>query len=448
MMWVSARQAAADIRQGAVTSEQLVTACLRQIEQREPEVQAWAFLDPVYALQQARTADQRQAAGLPLGPLHGIPVGLKDIIDTADMPTENGTVLHAGRSPANDAALVSTLRQAGAILMGKTVTTELATYAPGKTRNPHNPSHTPGGSSSGSAAAVAAGMVTLAVGSQTNGSTLRPAAYCGVIGYKPSFGLIPRDGMLRQSPHLDQVGLFARCIEDLALLAEVLIGFSPSDAATRPRARPPLLLTAMERPALPPKLAFIRTPRWGHVESDTQRGFAMLLDNLRGHVSEPDYPDRALDVQDIHRTVMEAEIAANFAHEFATGRTHLSDSLQGQIERGERITALAYQRALAEIPLMNRAFDPIFDNHDAILTPAVAGAAPAGLNSTGNPEFCTLWTFCGMPAVCLPLMKGANGLPIGVQLVGRQGEDARLLRTANWLMATISPLPIDCSERS
>ena len=238
-MQPSANQAAAEIRTGAATSEQLVAACLRQIEIREPEVQAWTFLDPAYALQQARAADQRQAAGLPLGPLHGVPVGLKDIIDTADMPTENGTVLHAGRCPGADAAIVTALRNAGAVILGKTVTTELATYAPGKTRNPHNPAHTPGGSSSGSAAAVAAGMVPLAVGSQTNGSTIRPASYCGVFGYKPSFGLIPRDGMLRQSPHLDQVGVFARCIEDVALLAESLVGFSANDPATRPRARMP-----------------------------------------------------------------------------------------------------------------------------------------------------------------------------------------------------------------
>jgi len=246
-MRLSARQAAAEIGQGATTSEQVVAACLKQIEIREPEVQAWTFLDPAYALEQARDADRRQAAGLALGPLHGVPIGLKDIIDTADMPTENGTVLHSGRCPGTDAALVAALRQAGAIILGKTVTTELATYAPGKTRNPHNPAHTPGGSSSGSAAAVAAGMVPLAVGSQTNGSTIRPAAYCGVFGYKPSFGLIPRDGMLRQSPHLDQVGLFANGIEDLALLGEQLIGFSADDAATRPRARPLLLRTNARR---------------------------------------------------------------------------------------------------------------------------------------------------------------------------------------------------------
>lgn len=446
-MWQSAHQAAAEIRSGAATSEQVVAACLKQIEIREPEVQAWTFLDPAYALEQARAADRRQAAGLPLGPLHGVPVGLKDIIDTADMPTENGTVLHSGRCPDVDAALVTALRQAGAIILGKTVTTELATYAPGKTRNPHNPAHTPGGSSSGSAAAVAADMVPLAVGSQTNGSTIRPAAYCGVFGYKPSFGLIPRDGMLKQSPHLDQVGVFARCIEDVALLAEQLIGFSRGDAATRPRAGLPLLRTALQEPAVAPRLAFVRNPVWDHLAADTMRGYAELLERLDRHCAEAECPAEAVDVQEVQRTVMEAEIAASFAREYAIGRSQLSASLQGQIERGRKVTALDYQHALEKIPLMNRSFDAIFDGHDAILTPAVAGTAPAGLTSTGNPEFCTLWTFCGMPAISLPLLTGDNGLPIGVQLVGRRGDDARLLRTANWLLRALPATPIACSER-
>jgi len=446
-MWHSAHQAAADIRRGAATSEQVVAACLKQIQIREPEVQAWTYLDPSYALEQARAADRRQAAGLPLGALHGVPVGLKDIIDTADMPTENGTVLHSGRCPGVDAALVTALRQAGAIILGKTVTTELATYAPGKTRNPHNPAHTPGGSSSGSAAAVAAGMVPLAVGSQTNGSTIRPAAYCGVFGYKPSFGLIPRNGMLKQAPHLDQVGLFARSVDDLAFLAEQLIGFSADDPATRPRARLPLLRTALEEPAVAPRLAFVRNPLWDHLAPDTMRGFGRLLERLGTHCEEADCPAEALDVQELQRTVMEAEIAASFALEYATGRSQLSVSLQGQIERGGKVTALDYQRALKKIPLMNRSFDPVFDCYDAILTPAVAGTAPAGLTSTGNPEFCTLWTFCGMPAMNLPLLTGDNGLPVGVQLVGRHGDDARLLRTANWLLRTLPATPIVCSER-
>lgn len=438
---LTAHQAAAEIRQGIRTSEGLVTDCLKQIDLRETEVQAWTFLDRTYALQQARAADARQRAGMPLGPLHGVPVGLKDVIDTADMPTENGTSLHAGRQPAQDAALVTRLREAGAVLMGKTVTTELATYAPGKTHNPHNPAHTPGGSSSGSAAAVAAGMIPLAVGTQTNGSTIRPAAYCGVFGYKPSFGLIPRDGVLTQSPHLDQVGLFARCIEDLALLGETLIGYSKTDAATSARACPLLLQTAQETPALPPRLAFLRTPLWGHVTDETARAFASLQERLGHSIGEPEFPATAFQVMDWHRTLMEAEIAASFAREYAAGHEQLSVSLRGQIERGRQVLAIDYQEAVRQIPRMNACFDSIFDQYAAIITPAVAGAAPLGLASTGNPEFCTLWTFCGMPALSLPLFRDRSGLPLGVQLVGRHGDDARLLRSARWLLAQLPGAP-------
>ena len=216
------------------------------------EVQAWAFLDPDYALAQARAADELRLSGQPTGPLHGVPIAIKDIFDTADMPTENGSLLHAGRTPSRDATAVAMLRAAGAVIMGKTVTTEFAYFSPGKTRNPHNPEHTPGGSSSGSAAAVAAEMVPLALGSQTNGSTIRPAAYCGVIGFKPTHGLIPRQGILALSRTLDHVGLFARSIDDIALLAEQLVGYDERDPDTRPRARTPFIDVAAEEPPLPP----------------------------------------------------------------------------------------------------------------------------------------------------------------------------------------------------
>src|SRR5262245_25743210 len=219
---VSAAEAARLIREGVISSEQLVQACLARIRDVEPDVQAWAFLDPDHALAQARAADELRMSGAPTGALHGVPVGLKDIIDTADMPTENGSVLHAGRTPSRDASVVTMLRGAGAVILGKTVTTEFANRTPGKTRNPHNPAYTPGGSSSGSAAAVAAGMVPLALGSQTTGSTIRPASFCGVYGLKPTHGLIPRHGMFQLSRSLGHVGLFARSAEDIALLLEEL----------------------------------------------------------------------------------------------------------------------------------------------------------------------------------------------------------------------------------
>jgi len=270
----SAAQAAERMQQGLLASEDLVTACLERIRASEPTVQAWQFLDEQHALAQARAADERRRSGEPVGALNGIPVGIKDIIDTADMPTENGTVLHKGRAPRHDAAVVAKLRAAGAVILGKTVTTECAYFNPGKTRNPHNPEHTPGGSSSGSAAAVAAAMVPLALGSQTAGSVIRPAAFCGVYGFKPTHGLIPRTGVLQLSRTLDHIGLFARGVDDLALLAEELAGHDEGDPDTRPRARPPFSALSKEEPPIPPMLAFIKTPHWERVDADAKEANA------------------------------------------------------------------------------------------------------------------------------------------------------------------------------
>jgi Asp-tRNA(Asn)/Glu-tRNA(Gln) amidotransferase A subunit family amidase len=432
---LNAIDAARGIREGVFTSEQLVQSCLDQIRAADETVRAWAFLDLEHALKQARAADEWRLEGKTLGALHGVPVGIKDIIDTADMPTENGTVLHKGRAPHEDATVVASLRAAGAVILGKTVTTECAYFAPGKTRNPHNPEHTPGGSSSGSAAAVAAGMVPLALGSQTNGSTVRPAAFCGVYGFKPTHGLIPRHGMLALSRTLDHVGLFARTIEDIALLAEQLTGYDERDRDTRPRARIPFGAIAAEEPPLLPMIAFVKTPLWNRVEDETKQALAELVGELGDRVEEMELFPLAAEAWDWHRTIMEAEMAANLEREWQRGREQLSDTLRSLLERGREVRAVDYQRALSRIPLMQETFEELFiQRYDAILTPAAAGTAPAGLSSTGDPSFCTLWTLCGLPAISLPLMQGSNGLPLGVQLVGRRGYDARLLRTARWLV--------------
>ncbi|MEK7371694.1 MAG: amidase, partial [candidate division NC10 bacterium] len=435
---LSASDAARLIRQGAISSEQLVAACLARVRETDALVQAWAFLDPDHALAQARAADDWRGEGRPTGALHGVPVGIKDIIDTADMPTENGSVLHAGRTPSRDATVVAMLRAAGAVIMGKTVTTEFANRAPGKTRNPHNPAHTPGGSSSGSAAAVAAGMVPLALGSQTGGSTIRPAAFCGVYGFKPTHGLIPRHGMFRLSRTLDHVGLFARRIEDLALLAEQVVGHDERDPDSRPRAHIPYRDVAAEEPPLPPMFAFVKTPRWDRVDGDAKEAFAELTDHLGERVEELELSDGAEEALEWHRVIMEAEMAANLEREWDKGRSRLSASLRARLERGREVRALEYLSALARIPELNENFAELFSQrYDAILTPAASGTAPAGLDSTGDPAFCALWTLCGMPALSVPLMQGANGLPLGVQLVGPRHGDARLLRTARWLVAHV-----------
>jgi Asp-tRNA(Asn)/Glu-tRNA(Gln) amidotransferase A subunit family amidase len=436
---LSASEAARLIRDGVISSEQLVEACLTRIREIDPQVEAWAFLDGDYALKQARAADALRLEGKPIGPLHGIPIGIKDIFDTADMPTENGSVIHAGRTPSRDATVVTMLRAAGAVIMGKTVTTEFAYFSPGKTRNPHNPEHTPGGSSSGSAAAVAASMIPLALGSQTNGSTIRPAAYCGVIGFKPTHGLISRHGVSALSRTLDHVGLFARSVEDIALLAEQLVGYDENDPDTRPRARVPFVEVAAEEPPLPPMFAFIKTPYWERADEDTKEGFAEIIEHLGGQVEEVELFPSATEAWQWHENIMSAEMALNLEREWKHGRDRLSEQLRTLIERGHEIRAIDYQRALARINPIHESFVELFEQrYDAILTPAAPSAAPKGLASTGDPSFCTLWTLSGMPAISLPLLQDNNGLPIGVQLVGPRLGDARLLRTARWLATKVA----------
>ncbi|HEV8677105.1 MAG TPA: amidase [Methylomirabilota bacterium] len=437
---LTAVAAAAAIRRGKLTAEEVVAACLERIAEREPVVGAWAFLDRDHAVGQAREADAARRAGRELGPLDGIPVGVKDIFDTADMPTENGTVLHAGRQPTEDAAAVALLRAAGAIVLGKTVTTELAVYWPGKTRNPHDPRRTPGGSSSGSAAAVAAGMVPLALGTQTNGSVIRPAAYCGVVGYKPTYGLISRHGALRQSPPLDQVGVFARSLEDVALLGEALMVYDERDAAMRPRARPRLRDAVAATPPVPPRLAFVRTPMWEQAEPDVRAAFPALVAQLGNRAVEVELPPIFAHAVGWHRTIMEADLAKSFAAEYAAGRDRLSPRLSEMIERGQAYRAVEYNEALEAVPQLHRALAPIFAAYDALVTPATTGAAPIGLESTGSPIFCTIWTLCGVPAVSLPILRGAEAMPLGVQLVAARGDDGRLLRAARWLVEQ-GPVP-------
>lgn len=433
MSALGAREAVGRIKSGTLSARDYALALLECVDGTEAHVQAWTCLDAEYLLKHADAADDARRAGAPCGPLHGVPVGVKDIVDTADLPTENGTVLHAGRQPQHDAVIVARLRAAGGLLMGKTVTTELATYAPGKTRNPRDPSRTPGGSSSGSAAAVAAGMVPLAIGTQTNGSVIRPASFCGVVGYKPTAGWIPRTGVLRQSPALDQVGVFARNVEDAALLAETLCGWDVRDPSTAPRRKPMLLEATLAQKDRPPRFGFVRTPMWERVAPDAQAAFLELANLLGEHVVEIELPDRAGSVIGWHRTLMEADIAASFEAEYTRGADDLSASLRAQIERGRATNADDYRRALEQRVLVAEAFDDLFDGIDAILTPATLGTAPLGLESTGDPVMCTLWTFTGQPAISLPKLHGVDGMPLGVQLVGRRDDDARLLGAAAWL---------------
>ncbi len=425
------------IRSGRIDSVEVMQAYLDRTAEVEDVVQAWVHLDPERALAQAEESDQARREGKPMGPLHGVPVGVKDILDTRDYPPEDGTVLHAGRRPHEDATAVARLRAAGAIIMGKTVTTELAMYSPGKTRNPHDPARTPGGSSSGSAAAVASYMAPLCVGTQTNGSVIRPAAYCGVVGYKPTHGLISRHRILQLSRPLDQVGVLAGSVEDAALLAEALIGFDAQDPDTRPSAAPALLATAREEPPLDPQIAFVRTPIWDQAEESTHEAFAEIVEHLGDAVEEVNLPQQFDDALALHRTIMEADLARSFEQEYARGKDRLSAILREMIERGQKVLAVDYNDGISRIEALNTLLNAVFHKYDAILTPATTGEAPLGLESTGSPVFCTLWTLCGVPAITLPLMTGPAGLPLGVQLVGAKGDDARLLRTGRWLTRAV-----------
>ncbi|MGE0153075.1 MAG: amidase [Reyranellaceae bacterium] len=431
---LSLAQAALEIREGRLSAVELAQACLERIAAVEDEVQAWAFLDPRHALAQAERADDWRRHGKPLAPLHGVPVGIKDIFDTSDMPTEFGSPIHAGRAPRRDAACVARLRAAGAVILGKTVTTEFAYFHPGKTRNPHDPARTPGGSSSGSAAAVAAAMVPGAIGSQTNGSVIRPAAFCGVVGYKPTHGLIPRSGALLLSRALDHVGVFARTIEDAALLAQCMAGHDEADADTRPIAAPPLVEIARQEPPLPPRFAFVRTAVWDQAEADTRDAFAALVERLGEAVQEIDLAASTAPIHELHAIVMQVEMAENLRPELTRARAQLSAPLLELLDQGTARLAVEYRRALDLTAPLAEQMESVFDEFDAILTPAAPGEAPLGLHATGGPAFCTIWSYLGLPALTLPLLQGSNGLPIGVQLVGKRGNDARLLRTARWLV--------------
>lgn len=424
------------IANGALRAADLAQGCIAQIRAREPEVQAWAWLEEDHAMAEARRLDDLRRTGRAVGPLHGLPVALKDVIDTRGIPTENGTPLDKGRVPSEDAAIVRRLRAAGAYVLGKTVTTELAFLHPGKTRNPVNPAHTPGGSSQGSAAAVAAGMVPFAVGTQTGGSVIRPAAFCGVVGFKPSFGAIPRTGVLAQSGTLDTLGVFATSVEGAAMLAEVLFGDDPADPATQPSAPPRLLSTALSEVPVRPTFAVLRDMPGGVAPSEDMAGAIAELAGLLGEYAfDITLPRPFEEAAAIRAQINFAEMSKCYYGYEKRGRDLLSPVMRETLDAGKAIPARDYIAALDWRGLLNAALDEIFDRCDAILCPATPGPAPEGLESTGDAIYNGLWTLCGTPAITLPLFEASNGLPMGVQLIGRRGDDARLLRTARWLMA-------------
>jgi len=389
-------------------------ALIAVVEAREPVVRGWAHFDAAAVRDAADALDASFARGGPVGPLHGLPVGIKDIIDTADMPTANGCAADRGRQPGRDAEVVARLRAAGAIVMGKTVTTELAYLRPSATRNPVNPAHTPGGSSAGSAATVAAGMVPLAIGTQTAGSVIRPAAFCGIIGFKPTFGAIPREGVLSQSPSLDTVGVFAHTPGDAALMADVLMG------------RDPVPMVPMDRP---PVFGFCRPPGWEECTTGETRAALTALAADLGALTV-DLPEGFGEIAALRALINTFEMARAYARYEGSA---LGPETRAGIEAGKAVSEAEYRTALARQARLQGDARALFGEVDAFLTPAAPGPAPEGLGSTGDSVFNGLWTFLGTPAVTIPLLRAGNGLPLGVQLVGPPGGDGDLMRAARWL---------------
>lgn len=423
---------------GRLTSAVLVQSCLYRIAATDGTIKAWAFLDPDAALAQAAECDRLRKGGMSLGPLHGIPVGLKDIIDTAKMPTQRGTPIFTGRETKHVARLVEHLREAGAVIMGKTVTTELAFVHANETRNPHNPDHSPGGSSSGSAAAVAAQHVPLAIGTQTNGSVIRPASFCGNFGFKPTRGVISRTGLLQTSVSLDQVGCFGRTLADTALLTDAIGGYDQRDPASFARPRPDMSAGAAADVPVPPDLAWFELPFNDRLSEAARAGLESVLDILGPQVTRMEPADTLSNLVAVQARIHEYEICQHQAEVFDQHWDQISDTLKPVITRGRQITKAEYEDALAVKASAEAFFAEFFVEFDAIIAPSAAGEAPEFGNGTGDPIFCTLWTLAGLPCVTLPLLVGETDLPIGVQLIGPMEKDDRLLRTARWLQTELA----------
>jgi Asp-tRNA(Asn)/Glu-tRNA(Gln) amidotransferase A subunit family amidase len=410
-----AAEAARQIAAGRITSEALVRACLERIAVRESEVRAWAHCDPDAAIAQARAVDRAGAQGV----LGGVPVGFKDVIDTADMPSQYNSPIYRGHRPRTDAACVALVRHAGGIVLGKTVTTEFAWRVPGATRNPRNLAHTPGGSSSGSAAAVADFMAPLAFGTQTGGSTIRPAAYCGIVGYKPSFGTINRAGLKALAESLDTIGVMARSVEDCALLVHAVSGQALPDFAAAP--------------ARAPRIGLCRTSRWKGASPDTQA----LLESTASSLSAKGAAVREVQLPaDFDRLYEEQVLIMNFeaAHSLAWERFNqpelLSDALREGLEAAAATPRAKYEDAMRHARACRQGIAGLFVDCDVLLTPSAPGEAPLGIENSGSSLFNRNWTLLGVPCVTLPGGQGASGLPLGVQLVGNYGDDGRMLLVA------------------
>ncbi len=411
----------------AQSSESLTRVMLDRIAATDANVQAWAHLDREHALLQARAADARRSAGTESGALAGIGIGVKDIISTSDQPTQAGSPIFAGAQPAFDAECVVRLKRAGGFVLGKTVTTEFAYMQPGKTRNPWHAAHTPGGSSSGSAAAVALGQVPAALGTQTNGSVIRPAAFCGVVGFKPTKDWLPYGGVTLFSATLDTLGVFARTVADCAALAGVLAEGGVPHGRLAPLARAP-------------RLAWLEEFPWCAISTEQRAAAAAAVDLLRrdgATVALVELPAVCGEAHLVHRRIMLHEGAHELGALQQRERQRMSAKLNAGLDEGRAIGATAYSAALAQRNAVIKALDILLTAYDAIITPPASGSAPGELTQTGDPACCTLWSLAGFPAMSIPLALAPNGLPLGLQLAAGPGRDDRLLAVAQWCEARI-----------
>ena len=437
---LTAVEAARAIRKGEASAEELVQDCLDRITEVDDTVQAWIRLNADYVLEQARQNDEFHRSGVAVGSLQGVPIAVQDIFDTKDYPTQLGSPACDGRQATQDATVVAMLRQAGAIILGKTTTAEYGVGTSGAATNPQDATRTPGGLGCGSASAVGAGQVPLALASQNNGAVIQAASYCGVVGYKPSFGLASRYRMTRASGTLDQVGVIARTIDDVAMMAEVIVGYDANDSDTRLEPRPDLSAKAVEEPPMPPRFAFIKGPAWSECDESTQEAFGELCEAMGDRVEEIDLGGVYDEVFEWHRMIIEADIAKNFSDEYRDNADAMSPQLRAIIERGRKVHAVDYNLALDRVAMFGKAFEATFCEFDAIVTPSATSGAPLSSDQVSNESCATLWTFAGMPAMSLPLMQSETGLPLGVQVVAARGDDARLFRNASWLTKYVEAL--------
>ena len=416
-----------------ITSVEICNAYIERINKFEKEVKAWAFFDKKLLLEKAKEADDYKNSGKPTGPLHGIPVAVKDIVGTIEMPTECGTPIRKGKSYSQNAEIIDLLHSSGAIVMGKTATSELAYLGPPKTTNPHDNSRTPGGSSSGSAAAVASFMAPLAIGSQTGGSVIRPASFCGVVGYKPSYGLISRNGVLKTSEKLDQIGVFGKSVEDVARLAKILIKKDSFDPATIYFSADNMISSVKEGPLYEPKFIFYKTDFWKMIDKKSKEAFEYFIKSFKKNIEIFDTPSYFKDIHKYHQIIHETDLANNFSDYYKKSKNKLSKYMQSAIKNGNKYSGKEYAEAIDFMKRSYESYKEVFEDYHGILTPSSPGVAPKGLKSTGTAEFNKVWSYLGTPCISLPLLQGENNLPLGIQLVGEKYDDNRFLGVASWI---------------